>query len=266
MTATLTRPAAPAARTAYRVPALDVVIPVSAEHPDLEPCVRRLHAYLTGIFPLPFRITLAGRATAIPARAGRLEADLPEVRVACLPETDRNQALLPETDRNQALRAAWLRSDALVLAYLGADPAADLTVLLPLVAPLLSGHSDLATGTWTTRAGRAPGPEFVSGGYHVLLRWLLRTRFSGAGCGFKAIRREAGRPLLPLVETPAGSSTPNCSSSPSGLDCGSPRCRSTGLGPAHGAATCAVPSGSAGRWPPGDGRSRLCARNSAVRR
>jgi hypothetical protein len=187
------RPAAPAARTAYGVPALDVVIPVSGEQPDLEPCVRQLHAYLTGIFPLPFRITIAGYSTALPARAELLEAALPEVRVA----------RLPEKGRGQTLRTAWLQSDALVLAYMDADPAADLAALLPLVAPLLSGHSDLAIGTRlarTVRVVRGPRREFISRSYHVLLHWMLRTRFSDAQCGFKAIRREVARPLLPLVE------------------------------------------------------------------
>jgi hypothetical protein len=170
-----------------------VVVPVSGEQPDLEPCVRQLHAYLAGIFPLPFRITIAGHAAAIAARAGRLEADLPEVRVVHL----------LQTGRSQALRTAWLQSDALVLAYLDLDPAADLTALLPLVAPLLSGHSDLAIGTRlarTARVARGPGREFTSRSHHVLLHWMLRARFSDAQCGFKAIRREVAQPLLPLVE------------------------------------------------------------------
>jgi hypothetical protein len=83
------------------------------------------------------------------------------------------------------------------------DLAADLTALLPLVAPLLSGHSDLAIGTRlarTARVVREPGRDFISRGYHVLLRGMLRTRFSDAQCGFKAIRREVAQQLLPLVQ------------------------------------------------------------------
>jgi len=34
----------------------------------------------------------------------------------------------------------------------------------------------------------------------VLLHAMLRARFSGAQCGFKAIRREVAQPLLPLVQ------------------------------------------------------------------
>ena len=40
-------------------PVLDVVVPVYNEESDLEPSVRRLHAYLSAEFPYPFQI---GRA------------------------------------------------------------------------------------------------------------------------------------------------------------------------------------------------------------
>ena len=42
---------------------LDVVVPVYNEETDLEPCVRRLHAYLSAHFPYPFRITIADNAS-----------------------------------------------------------------------------------------------------------------------------------------------------------------------------------------------------------
>jgi hypothetical protein len=79
----------------------------------------------------------------------------------------------------------------------------DLNALLPLVAPLLSGHSDLAIGTrlaWGSRVIRGPKREFISRSYNVLLRILMGTRFSDAQCGFKAIRRDQARALLPLTQ------------------------------------------------------------------
>jgi hypothetical protein len=168
-----------------------VVIPVYDEQQDLEPCVRRLHAYLTGMFPGPFRVTVAGDIS--PAQEEVLRATVPDVRVAHL----------AEERLGGALRTVWLRSDALVLAYMDLDLSTDLTALLPLVAPLLSGHSDLAIGTRlarTARVVREPGRDFISRGYHVALRWMLRARFSDAQCGFKAIRREVAQQLLPLVQ------------------------------------------------------------------
>ena len=52
-----------------------------------------------------------------------------------------------EKGRGIALRTAWAQSDADVLAYLDVDLSTNLNALLPLVAPLLSGHSDVAIGT-----------------------------------------------------------------------------------------------------------------------
>lgn len=73
----------------------------------------------------------------------------------------------------------------------------------PLVAPLVSGHSDLAIGTRLARASRVrrgPKREVISRGYNLILRTTLAARFSDAQCGFKAIRADRARQLLPLVE------------------------------------------------------------------
>jgi putative flippase GtrA len=83
------------------------------------------------------------------------------------------------------------------------DLSTDLNALLPLVAPLISGHSDLAIGSRLSRASRVvrgTKREFISRAYNLILRGSLQARFSDAQCGFKAIRREVARVLLPLVE------------------------------------------------------------------
>ena len=125
----------------------------------------------------------------------------------------------------------WTGSDARVVAYMDVDLSTDLAALLPLVAPLLSGHSDVAIGSRLSRSARVvrgPKREVISRCYNMILRTTLRTRFSDAQCGFKAMRTECARALLPHVATRRGSSTPNCSYSPSGPACASPRCPSTG--------------------------------------
>jgi putative flippase GtrA len=78
----------------------------------------------------------------------------------------------------------------------------DLNGLLPLLAPLLSGHSDVAIGTRLARGARVirgPRREVISRCYNVLLHASLGTGFSDAQCGFKAIRADAARVLLPLT-------------------------------------------------------------------
>jgi putative flippase GtrA len=101
--------------------------------------------------------------------------------------------------RGLALREAWSATDARVVAYMDVDLATDLRALLPLVAPLLSGHSDLAIGTRLAggaRVVRGPKRELISRCYNRLLRTALRARFSDAQCGFKAVRADAARGLL----------------------------------------------------------------------
>ncbi|MET9350620.1 bifunctional glycosyltransferase family 2/GtrA family protein [Streptomyces termitum] len=176
-------------------PVLDVVIPVYNEEKDLEPCVRRLHAHLTRTFPYGFRVTVADNASTdtTPDVAAALAADLPGVR----------SVRLEQKGRGRALRTVWSASDAPVLAYMDVDLSTDLNALLPLVAPLISGHSDLAIGSRLARSSRVvrgPKREFISRAYNLILRGSLAARFSDAQCGFKAIRREVAERLLPMVE------------------------------------------------------------------
>ncbi len=105
--------------------------------------------------------------------------------------------------RGRALSHVWSASDATVVAYMDVDLSTDLQALLPLVAPLLSGHSDVAIGSRLTRSARvvrAPKRELISRGYNLIVRATMRARFSDAQCGFKAMRTECARSLLPLVQ------------------------------------------------------------------
>jgi putative flippase GtrA len=173
---------------------LDVVVPVYNEEKALEPCVRRLHAHLRRSFPYPFRITIADNASTdtTPAVATALSHELPEVRAVHL----------AQKGRGRALNTVWSTSDAPVLAYMDVDLSTDLAALLPLVAPLISGHSDLAIGSRLSRGSRVvrgPKREIISRCYNLILRGTLSARFSDAQCGFKAIRRDVAQRLLPLV-------------------------------------------------------------------
>jgi putative flippase GtrA len=178
-------------------PILDVVVPVHNEEADLEPCLRRLYAYLSDQLPYPFRITVAENAStdATVAVATRVAAELPGIEVL----------VLPDPGRGRALQTAWMRSDAAVLVYMDVDLSTDLAALLPLIAPLVSGHSDLAVGTRLSRSSRVVRGlkrEVISRGYNLLLRRTLATSLSDAQCGFKAIRGDVAHRLLPLVEDP----------------------------------------------------------------
>ena len=186
----------PGARTApVTGPAqVEIVIPVRNEERDLGPAVRRLRAYLDDSFPFAARITIAdnGSTDGTWAQALELAGEFPLVRAA----------RIDRPGRGGALRTIWSGSDADVYAYMDVDLSTDLNALLPLVAPLLSGHSDVAIGTRLARGARVirgPKREIISRCYNLLLHASLGTRFSDAQCGFKAVRADAARVLLPLT-------------------------------------------------------------------
>jgi len=175
-------------------PVLDLVIPVFNEEVGLERAVRAARWFLDTQFPYTARVTIADNASTDGtwAIATRLADELPGV----------GAVHLDAKGRGRALHTAWLGSDAAVLAYMDVDLSTDLSALLPLVAPLVSGHSHLAIGTRLTRTSRVvrgPKREVISRCYNLLLHGALAARFSDAQCGFKAIRADAARRLLPLV-------------------------------------------------------------------
>jgi putative flippase GtrA len=183
-----------------RQPVLDVeiVVPVHNEAHVLQESVRRLHRYLREHLPVAWRITIVDNASTDTtfAVAQALVDALPDVVAVHL---DRK-------GRGHALKTAWGASDAQVLAYLDVDLSTDLAGLSPLVAPLLSGHSDVAIGTRLSRGSRVvrgAKREFISRSYNRIVRTVLSTSFTDAQCGFKAITHPAAERLLPLVRDDA---------------------------------------------------------------
>jgi putative flippase GtrA len=180
------------------VPRVEIVVPVRNEERDLARSVRRLAAYLDTEFPLRTRITIAdnGSSDGTWSVAEELSRELAQVRAV----------RLERPGRGRALRFCWLESDAEVLAYTDVDLSVGLNALLPLVSPLLSGHSDVAIGTRLARGARQSRSlrrEVISRVYNLLLHAILRVEFSDAQCGFKAIRADKARLLLPLTQDTA---------------------------------------------------------------
>ena len=175
-------------------PLLEIVVPVHNEAAVLARSIDRLTRHLAADFPFTWRITIVDNASTDGtwAEASKLGA-----------QNERVDALhLDAKGRGRALRAAWSRSDATIVAYMDVDLSTDLRALLPLVAPLVSGHSDVTIGSRLAagaRVVRGPRREVVSRSYNRLLRLVFRNRFRDAQCGFKAVRTEVAQRLLPSI-------------------------------------------------------------------
>jgi putative flippase GtrA len=177
---------------------VEIVVPVYNEAAHLAERISELRTFLDTSFPFRTLVTVVDNAST--DRTFEVATDLANSMpgVAAMH--------LARKGRGHALRTAWSTSSAPVVAYMDVDLSTSLTALLPLVAPLLSGHRDVAIGSRLARGAhvvRGPKRELISRAYNLVLRCFLRGRFSDAQCGFKALRADAARQLLPLVEDDA---------------------------------------------------------------
>ena len=179
-----------------RIPLVEIVIPVRNEQHELAGHVTRLVTFLRAGFPCAWQVTIAdnGSTDGTWSIAQDLAGAHPgQVRAVHL----------DAPGRGRALHTAWSASDAEVVAYMDVDLSTDLSALAPLVTPLLGGERDVMIGTRLApgaRVVRGLKREIISRAYNRLLRVVLRVGFSDAQCGFKALRADAARALLPLVE------------------------------------------------------------------
>jgi glycosyltransferase involved in cell wall biosynthesis len=191
----LDAPSEPAAERRNHPVDVEIVVPVYNEAAHLAERIHTLRTFLDQSFPFSSLVTIVdnGSLDGTAVIASQLAATLPGVSALSL----------SRKGRGFALRTAWSSSNARVVAYMDVDLSTSLSALLPLVAPLLSGHGQVSIGTRLGRGARVvrgPKRELISRLYNLLLRLSLRSHVTDAQCGFKAVERHAALELLPLVE------------------------------------------------------------------
>jgi glycosyltransferase involved in cell wall biosynthesis len=174
---------------------LDVVIPVLNEERRLPQAVPRLVGFLRQhVVDRPFRVVVAsnGSTDGTDEIAREMEREYREVRLFSM----------GERGRGRALRTVWLASDAEIVSYMDVDLSADLAAF-PAVIEHIDRGAAIAIGSRhakSSRVERGWKRDVVSRGYNVVVKLTFGVKFSDAQCGFKAIRTEVARVLLPLVE------------------------------------------------------------------
>jgi glycosyltransferase involved in cell wall biosynthesis len=174
---------------------VEVVIPAYNEEKALPENIPALCGYLEAFFPYCWSVLIAdnGSSDATSAVAEVLASRHQHVSVL----------RLEEKGRGRALKAAWLASKADIVAYMDVDLSTNLWSFLPLVAPLATGHSDVAIGSRLLKGAHVTRQwkrEVTSRGYNVLVKLLFANGFSDAQCGFKALKRSVAQELVPQVQ------------------------------------------------------------------
>jgi glycosyltransferase involved in cell wall biosynthesis len=187
-------------RTDRQVPthdsvSVDVVIPVYNEERALPTSIPSLCAYLESYVPYQWTVTIADNASTDRTLAVASELAAADSRVKVLH--------LDQKGRGRALKAAWLGSEADIVSYMDVDLSTNLSSFMPLIAPLATGHSEVAIGSRLSKGAvvtRQWKREVISRTYNLMIKLSFRNRFSDAQCGFKALTRDAAANLLPDVE------------------------------------------------------------------
>ena len=174
---------------------VDIVIPVYNEEVALPKCVAMLSEFAKKELPhSDWRIVVADNGSVDSTRevAERLESENERVVLVHLTKKGRGRALFK----------AWGDSQADVMCYMDVDLSTRLDALPALVGSIEDGN-DVVIGTRLAKASRVEKRslkrEFISRCYNLLIKFMFRTKFSDAQCGFKAISRKVSRELVPLI-------------------------------------------------------------------
>lgn len=175
-------------------PLVEVVVPVLNEERTLKTNIETLYNFLRAQDGLQFRITIAdnGSTDRTQVIANELADHYAAIRVV----------RMNERGRGRALKQVWMDSDADILSYMDVDLSTSLDDFMPLIKPLVNGEAGVAIGSRLSnhsRTTRGIKRDFISKTYNKIIKTYMGTKFSDAQCGFKAIRRDVSRTLLPKV-------------------------------------------------------------------
>jgi GT2 family glycosyltransferase len=176
-------------------PTVAVVVPVLNEAHVLEKSIGMLLDFLRERFPYPAHVIIADNGSTDATReiARKLSNTHADVRLICL----------PIRGRGRALRAAWTQSSADIVCYMDVDLSTELEALEKLCRAIHEHGYEIATGSRLMRESRITRclkREILSRGYNLFIKCVLRTRFSDAQCGFKAVSRRVVDEVVPLIE------------------------------------------------------------------
>jgi glycosyltransferase involved in cell wall biosynthesis len=181
--------------TIYKeISTVDVVIPVYNEEKCLRENTLALHEYLEKTAHFSWNIVIADNASTdkTPQIAAELSSEYEKIQYVHV----------SLKGRGHALRKTFLESSADVVCYMDVDLSTNLRYLKLMVEGIACGF-DVAVGSRLMRGSRVKRKlkrEIFSRGYNWLIKLLFLNSFSDAQCGFKALRTDVAKQLVPIVK------------------------------------------------------------------
>jgi len=173
---------------------IDVIIPVYNEQDCLERNILALHNYLDKMSDFSWNIIIADNAST--DKTPQIAKELSSKHENIL------HSHIPMKGKGRALRNAFLQSNADIVCFMDADLSTDLHFLKLLIEGLSRGY-DISVGSRVLQASlteRGTIRKMISRACNLLIKCLFSSSFSDAPCGFKALKTDVAKKLVPLVK------------------------------------------------------------------
>jgi len=173
---------------------IDIVIPVYNEAHILKGKIKELIVFLENNCSDEWKIIIIDNASIDDTFEIMKEISVDDSRVQSMH--------LNQKGRGRALKHVWSSSKSEFVCYMDVDLSTDLKAFPQMLTHFKNGV-DIVIGSRlldNSDIKRCFTREVLSRGYNLMHRFLLRTKFSDAQCGFKGFSREAINKLLPLTE------------------------------------------------------------------
>jgi SAM-dependent methyltransferase/glycosyltransferase involved in cell wall biosynthesis len=174
---------------------VDVVLPVLNEEHCVERNLNTLARHLGTRCPHDWMITVVDN--------GSTDRTWPIVTTIAESNPRVRPIRLDRSGRGRALKAAWSTSTADVVAYMDIDLSTRLEALAGLIDPIVNGRADVSIGSRRARDSkveRSAKREVISRIYNLITRAAFGYDVSDAQCGFKAVRADVARKLIPQIQ------------------------------------------------------------------
>lgn len=175
---------------------VDIVVPVYNEEVVLKTNIRKLAGILKNDFQYKWRIIIAD--------SGSSDNTSSEARKLMAGQDKVSYLKTEKTGRGRVLKKAWSKSNADIVCYMDADLSTDLKHLQELI-DAVAGEYDVAVGSRLMKGAeveRSILRELFSRSYNWLVKlWLPVNELSDVQCGFKALKADCAKALLPEIKS-----------------------------------------------------------------